>query len=104
MRRLHLFEFGDLRWFPKGLRDAETAYLAAAYWLFPLAQPWAGKERTLHVLIPADRSCATGIVTESPLDNVNDSGYFYINLLCSAGTRFGIANLVDLLKSALCWC
>src|SRR6266567_796735 len=29
MRRLHLFEFGDQRWFPQILRDAETAYLAS---------------------------------------------------------------------------
>ena len=47
MLRLHLFEFGDMRWFPKVLRDAETAYLAAAYRLFPLAQPWAEKLSTV---------------------------------------------------------
>jgi hypothetical protein len=47
MRRVHLFEFGDLRWFPKGLRDAETAYLAAAYRLFPLAERWAERISTV---------------------------------------------------------
>jgi hypothetical protein len=42
MRRLHLFEFGDLPWFPRILRDAETAYLAASYRLFPdFARSWA---------------------------------------------------------------
>ena len=42
MRRLHLFEFGDLPWFPRILHDAETAYLAASYKLFPdFARSWA---------------------------------------------------------------
>jgi hypothetical protein len=43
MRRLHLFEFGDQPWFPQVLRDAETAYLTAAYRFLPLARIWAGK-------------------------------------------------------------
>jgi hypothetical protein len=44
MRRLHLFEFGDQQWFPQVLRDAETAYLAATYRLFPLLpRLWAEK-------------------------------------------------------------
>ena len=43
MRRLHLFEFGDLPWFPQVLRDAETAYLSVAYRLLPLGKPWAEK-------------------------------------------------------------
>ena len=42
MRRLHLFEFGDQQWFPQLLRDAETAYLATSYRLWPrLVQRWA---------------------------------------------------------------
>src|ERR1043166_4613857 len=52
MRRLHLFEFGDQRWFPQLLRDAETAYLAAAYRFFPLPQRWA--ERISTVLRPSE--------------------------------------------------
>jgi hypothetical protein len=48
MRRLHLFEFGDLPWFPRILRDAETAYLAASYKLFPaLVRAWAETISTL---------------------------------------------------------
>src|SRR5205823_10241972 len=47
MKRLHLFEFGDLPWFPQALRDAETAYLAVAYRLFPLGRPWADKIATV---------------------------------------------------------
>ena len=43
MRRLHLFEFGDQRWFPQFLRDAETAYLVAAYRFFPFSRLWAEK-------------------------------------------------------------
>ena len=43
MRRIHLFEFGDQRWLPQILRDAETAYLAVAYRFVPLAPLWAGK-------------------------------------------------------------
>jgi len=42
MRRLHLFEFGDQPWFPRILREGETAYLVAAYQLVPLAREWAG--------------------------------------------------------------
>ena len=52
MRRLHLFEFGDQNWFPRVLRDAETAYLAAAYRLLPLARLWA--ERISSVLEPGE--------------------------------------------------
>jgi hypothetical protein len=47
MRRLHLFEFGDQHWFPGLLRDAETAYLAAAYRLVPLPRHWAAKIMTV---------------------------------------------------------
>ncbi len=48
MRRLHLFEFGDQPWFPRILRDSETAYLAAAYRAWPaLAQQWAEKISTV---------------------------------------------------------
>jgi hypothetical protein len=43
MRRLHLFEFGDQKWLPKVLRDAETAYLAVAYRSLPLPKLWADK-------------------------------------------------------------
>ena len=46
-RRLHLFEFGDQPWFPQVLRDAETAYLTAAYRFFPLARFWAKKISTV---------------------------------------------------------
>ena len=46
MRRLHLFEFGDLPWFPQVLRDAETAYLSVAYRLLPLGRMWAEKIAT----------------------------------------------------------
>lgn len=51
MRRLHLFEFGDQQWFPQVLRDAETAYLTAAYRVWPaLARRWAEKISTvLHL-------------------------------------------------------
>jgi hypothetical protein len=52
MRRLNLFEFGDQQWFPQVLRDAETAYLAVAYRLLPLARPWA--ERISTVLDPGE--------------------------------------------------
>ncbi|MFN0103237.1 MAG: hypothetical protein ACKV2U_14255 [Bryobacteraceae bacterium] len=48
MRRLHLFEFGDQRWFPRILRDAETSYLATAYRFSPmLARRWAEKISTV---------------------------------------------------------
>ena len=48
MRRLHLFEFGDLQWFPQILRDAETAYLTAAYRVWPaLTRQWAEKISTV---------------------------------------------------------
>ena len=51
MRRLHLFEFGDQRWLPQILRDAETAYLAAGYRLLPmLARQWADR---LATVLPA---------------------------------------------------
>ena len=52
MRRLNLFEFGDQQWFPQVLRDAETAYLAVAYRLLPLARCWA--ERISTVLDPGE--------------------------------------------------
>jgi hypothetical protein len=47
MRRWHLFEFGDQPWFPQTLRNAETAYLAAAYRFFPLPRSWAEKIATV---------------------------------------------------------
>ncbi|MBV8730350.1 MAG: hypothetical protein JO336_11145, partial [Acidobacteriia bacterium] len=48
MRRLHLFEFGDQQWFPRILHDAETAYLTAAYRVYPaLARQWAEKISTV---------------------------------------------------------
>jgi hypothetical protein len=47
LRRLHLFEFGDQPWFPQILRDAETAYLAAAYRFLPLPRLWAEKISTV---------------------------------------------------------
>ena len=48
VRRLHLFEFGDQRWFPKVLRDTERAYLTAAYRVWPeLARQWAEKISTV---------------------------------------------------------
>ena len=53
MRRLHLFEFNDQPWFPQVLRDGETAYLAAAYRLAPLARLWA--EKIVAALHPGDR-------------------------------------------------
>jgi len=47
--RLHLFEFGDQEWFPQIRHDAETAYLTAAYRVWPiLARLWA--ERISMVL------------------------------------------------------
>jgi hypothetical protein len=43
-----LFEFGDQRWFPRVLHDAETAYIAAAYRFCPgLARQWAEKISTV---------------------------------------------------------
>jgi hypothetical protein len=56
VRRLHLFEFGDQEWFPQILRDAETAYLTAAYRVWPaLAQRWAHRISTvLHPGEPAE--------------------------------------------------
>jgi hypothetical protein len=48
LRRWHLFEFGDQQWFPQVLRDAETAYLTAAYRVYPaLARQWAEKISTV---------------------------------------------------------
>ncbi len=48
MRRLHLFEFGDQHWFPPLLRDAETAYLAVVYRLWPaLTRLWADRIATV---------------------------------------------------------
>ncbi len=51
MRRCHLFEFGDQWWFPQLLHDAETAYLAVSYRLWPqLVRRWAG---LLSTVLPA---------------------------------------------------
>jgi hypothetical protein len=48
VRRLHLFEFGDQQWLPQLLRDAETAYLTAAYRVWPeLSRKWAEKISTV---------------------------------------------------------
>jgi hypothetical protein len=48
MRRLHLFEFGDEKWFPQLLRDAETAYIATVYRILPtLPRRWAEKISTV---------------------------------------------------------
>jgi hypothetical protein len=51
-----LFEFGDQRWFPQILDDAETAYLTAAYRFCPgLARQWAEKISTvLHRSEPVE--------------------------------------------------
>ncbi len=43
MRRLHLFEFGDQRWFPSSLRVAMTSYLVAAYKITPFPKLWADR-------------------------------------------------------------
>jgi hypothetical protein len=51
--RFHLFEFGDQRWFPQTLRDAETAYLAACYRLLPKLLQWCA-ERILPLLPAGD--------------------------------------------------
>ncbi|MBV8818789.1 MAG: hypothetical protein JO022_10570 [Acidobacteriaceae bacterium] len=40
---MRLFEFGDQPWLPRVLRDGETAYLAMAYRLLPLARAWADR-------------------------------------------------------------
>ncbi len=46
--KLPYFEFGDQPWFPPVLREAETAYLATAYRLWPaLTQQWAEKISTV---------------------------------------------------------
>jgi hypothetical protein len=56
MRRWHLFEFSDQRWFPRILRDAETAYLSTTYRMLPvLPQRWAERISTvLHAGVPAE--------------------------------------------------
>jgi hypothetical protein len=56
VRRLHLFEFGDQQWVPQILRNAETAYLTAAYRVWPaLARRWAERISTvLHRGEPAE--------------------------------------------------
>jgi hypothetical protein len=56
--RLHLFEFGDLAWFPALLRNAMTAYLAATYRMLPVAGPWAG------IVSKALRGCATNRIVD----------------------------------------
>jgi hypothetical protein len=47
MRRLHLFEFEDLAYFPDVFRRAMTGYLRSAIELFPLPGLWAEKLCTL---------------------------------------------------------
>ena len=45
---MHLFEFGDLPWFPQVLRDAETAFLATLYrFLSLLPRLWAERLSTV---------------------------------------------------------
>ncbi len=39
--RVHLFEFGDLSWFPRPLHNAMTSYLAVTYGLIPAPAHWA---------------------------------------------------------------
>jgi hypothetical protein len=43
MRRFHLFEFEDLKWFPDVLRRPMTRYLRTAVECFPLPGLWAEK-------------------------------------------------------------
>ena len=69
VRRLHLFEFGDQRWFPRILRDAETAYLTAAYRFFPaLPRRWAEKiSIVLHPGEPVESSiCVRALAARCP--------------------------------------
>ncbi len=80
MRRLHLFEFGDLPWFPQVLRDAETAYLAASYRVLPmLARLWA--EKIAIVLRPGepaeilDLCSGSGGAMPMILDELERHGY-----------------------------
>ena len=48
MRHVHLFEFGDLPWFPQMFHDAETAFLSVLYRMFPsLPRQWAEKISTV---------------------------------------------------------
>ena len=48
VRPWRLFEFGDQQWFPPIFREAETAYLATAYRVFPmLARGWAERIATV---------------------------------------------------------
>jgi hypothetical protein len=52
MRRLHLFEFTDQRWFPEVLRHGVTAYIATVYRLSrELPQRWAEK---ISTVLPQD--------------------------------------------------
>jgi hypothetical protein len=51
MRRLHLFEFEDLGWFPDVLRRAMTRYLKTVVDIFPLPVLWADK---LAALAPSE--------------------------------------------------
>jgi hypothetical protein len=47
MRRIHLFEFEDLNWFPDVWRRAMTRYLKTAVTVFPLPGMWAEKLASL---------------------------------------------------------
>jgi hypothetical protein len=80
MRRLHLFEFGDQRWFPQLLRDAETAYLATSYRLLPrLLRQWAERISTvLHAGEPAeilDLCSGAGRPMPSIIEELEKRGY-----------------------------
>jgi hypothetical protein len=80
MRRLHLFEFGDLPWFPQVLRDAETAYLAASYRVLPaLARGWAEKIATVldhgHPAEIVDLCSGSGGPMPQILDELEKRGY-----------------------------
>lgn len=79
MRRAHLFEFGDQPWFPRALRDGETAYLVTAYRLLPLARHWA--EKILSTAVPGepveivDLCSGAGGPIPSILDELGKRGY-----------------------------
>jgi hypothetical protein len=79
MRRLHLFEFGDQSWFTQVLRDAETAYLAVAYRLLPLARIWAEKiSSVFHSGEPGeilDLCSGSGGAMPSILDELEKCGF-----------------------------
>lgn len=80
MRRLHLFEFGDQKWCPQILHDAETAYLANSYRMMPaLQRRWAEKISTvLEAGEPAeilDLCSGSGGAMPSIIDELAKRGY-----------------------------